>query len=151
MSESSVDYYNQGDIKYIAALESELSLEEFGAIKSALSPEEFGGFCRGNVLKHLWRASYESDEADLQKAAWYLARLIEGEESDEKSRRVYYQDIVYHVCNVLDRLYPSEKHVACGTVNSPTTNVQTMMDGVRVEIERLRRENEALKESLNTE
>lgn len=37
-------------------------------------------FCRGNVIKYVWRAG-EKDPAlelrDLQKAAWYLAREIE--------------------------------------------------------------------------
>ena len=37
-------------------------------------------FCRGNVIKYVWRAG-EKDPSlelrDLQKAAWYLAREIE--------------------------------------------------------------------------
>jgi len=42
-----------------------------------MSPEAFRGYCKGNVLKYLWR--YESKGStvqDLLKAQWYLERLI---------------------------------------------------------------------------
>ena len=43
----------------------------------------------------------------------------------EKQRRVYYQDIVYTVCNVIDRW---KRHnlvgVACGTASEPSHEVQ---------------------------
>ena len=43
-------------------------------------------------------------------------------EFSEKDRRVYYQDIVYAICNILD------KHnggcLCCGTVDEPSTEVQ---------------------------
>lgn len=46
----------------------------------------------------------------------------------EKQRRVYYQDIVYAVCNKLDRVYTPP--CVCGTVNSPTTQVQERLESL---------------------
>lgn len=49
----------------------------------------------------------------------------------EKRRRVYYQNIVYAVCNELDRAFGNRvsrgEGVVCGTVESPTTQVQSLM------------------------
>ena len=59
-------HYNQGDI------------EAIDAIKSALGPEGFKAYCRGNALKYLWRSEYKGNsEADLNKANWYLNRIIQ--------------------------------------------------------------------------
>lgn len=44
----------------------------------------------------------------------------------EKKRRLYYQDIVYRVCLVLDRFVG--KRVACGTAESPTTEVEVAIN-----------------------
>ena len=50
---------------------------------------------------------------------------------DEQRRRVYYQDIVYSVCNAIDtierRNITKGKGTVCGTVESPTTEVQDAM------------------------
>lgn len=52
--------------------------------------------------------------------------------SREKAARVYYQDIVYHVCNVLDRIMGNKATqgtgIVCGTVETPTRQVQEAMD-----------------------
>ncbi len=51
-------------------------IETIDYIQAKLSPEEFAGFCKGNALKYISRANHKADAAeDLQKAAWYLARL----------------------------------------------------------------------------
>jgi hypothetical protein len=54
---------------------NESSIECIDAIQAALTPEEFAGFCKGNSLKYIWREKYKGGSIDLQKAAWYLARL----------------------------------------------------------------------------
>lgn len=41
---------------------------------------------------------------------------------DEKRRRVYYQNIVYRVCNELDRIIKGS--VVCGTVNDPSNQTE---------------------------
>lgn len=48
--------------------------------------------------------------------------LEEALDSEERRRRVYYQDLVYHVCDSLDRFYPSK--TICGTADAPTTHLQ---------------------------
>jgi hypothetical protein len=60
------EHYNSGSIECIEA------------IKASMSPEEFKGYLKGNSLKYLWRYSYKGKpKQDLEKAKWYLGRLIE--------------------------------------------------------------------------
>lgn len=51
--------------------------------------------------------------------------------SDEKKRRIYYQDIVYSVCGMLDEANGNHisrgTGVVCGTVDEPSTEVQEQM------------------------
>jgi hypothetical protein len=58
-------HYNQGGIETIEG------------IRAALTNEEFQGFCKGNVLKYVWRSKYKGGVESLKKAAWYLHLLIE--------------------------------------------------------------------------
>ncbi len=62
---NSPDHYTKGDI------------EAIDAIEASMSPKDFQGYCKGNVLKYLWRYR-EKGKAwdDLHKAQWYLNRLI---------------------------------------------------------------------------
>jgi hypothetical protein len=59
------EHYRQGNIECIEAIEA------------ALTPEEFRGYCKGNVLKYVWREKHKGGTQSLQKAAWYLQHLIE--------------------------------------------------------------------------
>lgn len=45
--------------------------------------------------------------------------------NDEKDRRIYYQDIVYSVCTVIDSLFAGT--VVCGTADEPSQQVQKRM------------------------
>lgn len=66
-------HYNQGDIECIDAL------------KACLTPEEFRGFLKGNTIKYLWRSEDKGNPVeDLEKAAWYLDRLIEERKEKDK-------------------------------------------------------------------
>lgn len=57
-------HYRQGEVECI------------DAIRAALTPEEWRGYCKGNVLKYLWRSNHKNSlEVDIAKAKWYLARL----------------------------------------------------------------------------
>jgi len=51
-------------------------IECIDAIQAALTPEEFRGYCKGNNLKYTWRERYKNKTEDLNKAAWYLNRLL---------------------------------------------------------------------------
>jgi hypothetical protein len=61
---SQPDHYCQGGIECIDAIEA------------ALTPEEFRGFCKGNVIKYVWRERHKAGAESLKKAQWYLARLV---------------------------------------------------------------------------
>ena len=47
-------------------------IECIDAIQAALTAEEFRGFCKGNVLKYVWRERYKGGNEDLRKAEDYL-------------------------------------------------------------------------------
>jgi len=52
-------------------------IECIDAIEASMSTEEFQGMLKGNVIKYLWRYRYkEKPLQDLEKAKWYLDRLI---------------------------------------------------------------------------
>jgi len=59
------DHYCQGD-----------GVECIDAIAAALTPDEFRGFCKGNVLKYVWRERHKGGAQSLMKARWYLDRLL---------------------------------------------------------------------------
>ncbi len=60
----SPDHYRHGEI------------EAIDAIRSALGPEGFAAYCRGQVIKYLWRCEHKSARADdIGKAQFYLALL----------------------------------------------------------------------------
>ncbi len=44
--------------------------------------------------------------------------------SKEKERRIYYQDIVYAVCNLIDRHRRDKRKTVAGTIGTPSTDVQ---------------------------
>lgn len=58
-------HYGQGNIECIDYLEDFLSYNEFV------------GYLRGNIGKYLHRWRYKNGLEDLNKANWYLNRLIE--------------------------------------------------------------------------
>ena len=47
------------------------------AIESQLTPEEYRGYLKGCIAKYIWREKYKGGIESLQKAQWYLTRLIE--------------------------------------------------------------------------
>lgn len=58
-------HYNTGNIECIEA------------IAESMSNEQFRGYLKGNCMKYLWRYDYKGKAAeDLEKAGWYLNKLI---------------------------------------------------------------------------
>lgn len=57
-------HYNQSGIECIDAIE-------------AATGDGFEFYLQGNILKYLWRYRYKNQSQDLEKAAWYLEKLIE--------------------------------------------------------------------------
>ena len=63
-------HYNQGKIECIDAIKEMLG-------------DGFKAYCRGQVLKYLWRAEYKGNtKEDLRKAQWYMNMLV-GEDPRE--------------------------------------------------------------------
>jgi hypothetical protein len=53
------------------------NIECIEAIKSSMSKEAFKGYLKGNIEKYIWRYDRKGGVEDLQKAEWYLKRLID--------------------------------------------------------------------------
>ena len=51
-------------------------IECIDALEASSTPEEFQGYCKCNAQKYLWRWRDKGGVQDLQKARWYLDRLI---------------------------------------------------------------------------
>lgn len=58
-------HYTQGGIECI------------DAIKASMTHEAYFGYLKGNIIKYMWRYENKGGEESLQKAQWYLNRLIE--------------------------------------------------------------------------
>lgn len=52
-------------------------IETIDAIRAALTPEEFRGYCKGNMIKYIWRERHKGGNQSLAKSAWYNAQLLE--------------------------------------------------------------------------
>lgn len=57
-------HYNNGGIEAIAYIRQQLG-------------DNFSAYCEGNVIKYLHRHKYKNGIQDLEKAQWYLDRMIE--------------------------------------------------------------------------
>jgi hypothetical protein len=57
-------HYKQGEIECIDGIEA------------SMSAAQFEGYLKGNVLKYVWRYGTKDQGQDLEKANWYLLRLI---------------------------------------------------------------------------
>jgi len=60
---NSPKHYNESVIECIDALEAMLG-------------DGFKSYLQGNIAKYLWRYKYKNGLEDLQKAQWYLNKLI---------------------------------------------------------------------------
>ena len=62
---NSPSHYNTGSIECIEAIEE------------SMTPEAYRGYLKGNCMKYLWRYDYKGKPVeDLEKAQWYLAKLL---------------------------------------------------------------------------
>lgn len=61
---NSPPHYNQAGIECI------------DAIRAATS-DGYEYYLQGNIIKYLWRYRYKNGVQDLEKAQWYLQKLIE--------------------------------------------------------------------------
>ena len=73
-------HYTHGDIECI------------DAIRSALGPEGFAAFCRGNVIKYNWRCDHKAGVQDVEKAGWYLDKLIDTMRTKPEHSNLYEEE-----------------------------------------------------------
>lgn len=55
-------------------------IECIDAIRASLGDKEFADYCKGNIIKYLWRYRLKNGVEDLHKAQVYLGWMIEAEE-----------------------------------------------------------------------
>jgi hypothetical protein len=67
-------HYNKSEIECIEAI-------------AAATHEGFEYYLQGNILKYIWRYRYKSGVQDLEKAAWYLDKLIQRLEEEDDAKR----------------------------------------------------------------
>ena len=67
-SVSHPEHYTQGAIECI------------DAIRASMGNFEFASYCKGNIIKYLWRYRLKNGAEDLRKARVYLDWMIEAEE-----------------------------------------------------------------------
>ena len=56
---------------------NEYGIECIDATRASLGNEGLAAYCKGNVTKYLWRYETKNGLQDLEKAQWYLKKLIE--------------------------------------------------------------------------
>jgi len=86
---------------------------------------------KADVLEVMSDDARHSIYTQAQRAALAAHTTIQGGFADltrEKAARLYYQDIVYTVCNWLD--YALNAKTTCGTLEAPTTGVQDSLKEV---------------------
>jgi len=69
------------------------AIECIEAIEASMSSEAFKGFLKGNVQKYVWRYEGKGGVESLQKAQWYLNRLIAEVEAEDASKQAIYETI----------------------------------------------------------
>ena len=42
-----------------------------------MSKEAFIGYCKGNIIKYIWRYEHKGGVESLKKAMWYIDKLTE--------------------------------------------------------------------------
>ena len=61
-------------------------IECIKAIEASMTHEEFQGYCKGNVMKYIWRFREKNGLEDLKKAQVYLGWMIESKEKQEQNK-----------------------------------------------------------------
>jgi hypothetical protein len=69
------------------------SIECIEAIEACMSPEAFKGALKANVMKYVWRYEAKGGVESLQKAQWYLTRLIATVEAEEARKQAIYEAV----------------------------------------------------------
>jgi hypothetical protein len=103
------------------------AIECIEAIEASMSSEAFKGFLKGNVQKYVWRYEGKGGVESLQKAQWYLNRLIAAVEAEDASKQAIYETIkeVLELESKID--YDPDDYMASGCPDGfcPMPNTRT--------------------------
>lgn len=61
-------------------------IECLDAIEASMPAESFQDYCKGNILKYIWRYRFKNGVEDLKKAQFYLGRMIKSVENMTTTR-----------------------------------------------------------------
>lgn len=75
------------------------NIECIDAIKASMTHESFKGYLKGNIQKYIFRYEQKKSLEDLQKAEWYLTRLI------QECKKVAEVMGKYKICPVCDNFF----------------------------------------------
>ena len=102
------------------------TIECIDAMKASMSSEAFKGFLKGNIQKYVWRYEAKGGVESLQKAQWYLNRLISTIESEEAKHAANYEAVKEMLSEEVAAYDPDDYMVSgCPDGFCPLPNVRT--------------------------
>jgi hypothetical protein len=101
-------------------------VECIDAIEASMSAEAFKGALKANVMKYVWRYETKGGVESLQKAQWYLNRLIVTIEAEEAKSTADYE-AVKEMLSEKVAAYDPDDYMVSGCPNGfcPLPNVRT--------------------------
>lgn len=70
-------------------------IECLDAIEASMPAEGFQDYCKGNILKYIWRYRFKNGVEDLKKAQFYLGRMIKSVENMTTARLPTEENVIY--------------------------------------------------------
>jgi hypothetical protein len=102
------------------------SIECIDAIEASMSAEAFKGALKANAIKYVWRYETKGGVESLQKAQWYLNRLIATIEAEEAKGRANYEAVKEMLSEEVAAYDPDDYMVSgCPDGFCPLPNVRT--------------------------
>jgi len=102
------------------------SIECIDAIEASMSAEAFKGSLKANVMKYVWRYETKGGVESLQKAQWYLNRLISTIKAEEAKHAANYEAVKEMLSEEVAAYDPDDYMVSgCPDGFCPLPNVRT--------------------------
>ena len=102
------------------------AIECIDAIEASMSAEAFKGSLKANVIKYVWRYETKGGVESLQKAQWYLNRLIVTIEAEEAKHAANYEAVKEMLSEEVAAYDPDDYMVSgCPDGFCPLPNVRT--------------------------
>jgi len=102
------------------------SIECIDAIEASMSAEAFKGALKANVIKYVWRYEGKGGVESLQKAQWYLNRLIAVVETERGQIKAAFSELA-DVLAEERAAYDPDDYMVSGCLDGfcPLPNVRT--------------------------